>query len=126
MQQSVSAPTNALSWFAIPATDFDRAVRFYETILETKLYVNTFGGEAIGVFPHAEDGIAGCVTSGTPSTGGVLVYLCADGRLDRTLEFVATAGGSIETPKTALPQGMGYSAHIVDTEGNRIGLHAKG
>jgi predicted enzyme related to lactoylglutathione lyase len=27
-------------------------------------------------------------------------------------------------PRIALPEGMGVFAHILDTEGNRIGLHA--
>ena len=28
------------------------------------------------------------------------------------------------TPKTALPPGMGFFAHFVDSEGNRVGLHS--
>ena len=27
-------------------------------------------------------------------------------------------------PRVELPEGMGVFAHILDTEGNRIGLHA--
>jgi hypothetical protein len=37
---------------------------------------------------------------------------------------VEGAGGSIATPKTALPDGMGFYAHFVDTEGNRVGIHS--
>jgi predicted enzyme related to lactoylglutathione lyase len=126
MGQTIDAPTTAVSWFAIPATDFKRAVRFYETIMETRLHVGDFGAEEIGVFEHADaNGVGGCVTTGTPSDAGVLIYLCADGRLDRTLELTATAGGRVEVPKYALPDGLGFSAHIIDSEGNRVGLHAK-
>lgn len=37
---------------------------------------------------------------------------------------VPAAGGKVVTPKTALPEGMGYFAHFVDSEGNRVGLHS--
>jgi hypothetical protein len=30
----------------------------------------------------------------------------------------------VTTPKVQLPDGMGCFAHIADTEGNRVGLHA--
>jgi predicted enzyme related to lactoylglutathione lyase len=39
---------------------------------------------------------------------------------------VEPAGGKISLPRTALPEGMGFYAHILDTEGNRVGLHAIG
>jgi uncharacterized protein len=29
----------------------------------------------------------------------------------------------VHTPKTALPPGMGFFAHIEDCEGNIVGLH---
>jgi predicted enzyme related to lactoylglutathione lyase len=126
LEQTVSAPPTAISWFAIPATNFERAVRFYETIMETKLHVGEFGPEEIAVFEHASaDGVGGCVTTGKPSTEGVLIYLCADGRLDRTLALTVQAGGRIEVPKYEIPGGLGFSAHIIDSEGNRVGLHAK-
>ena len=60
----------------------------------------------------------------TPSTDGTLIYLNAGPRLDDTLARVAAAGGRITTPKVQLPDGMGCFAHVSDTEGNRIGLHA--
>jgi len=33
-------------------------------------------------------------------------------------------GGSVALPRTALPPGMGFFAHITDLDGNRVGLHA--
>jgi predicted enzyme related to lactoylglutathione lyase len=52
------------------------------------------------------------------------VYLNADPALDEVLARVERAGGRICHPRTALPDGMGFFANIVDTEGNRVGLHA--
>jgi len=42
------------------------------------------------------------------------------------LDRVAPAGGTVVQPKTVLPQGLGAYAHIIDTEGNRVALHALG
>jgi len=44
--------------------------------------------------------------------------------LDAVLARVEAAGGRIATPKVQLPGDMGVFAHITDTEGNRVGLHA--
>ena len=49
----------------------------------------------------------------------------ADKRIDDWLARVEPAGGRVITPKTALPPGMGLLAHILDSEGNRVGLHAQ-
>ena len=57
-------------------------------------------------------------------SAGIMIYLDVDGRLDRTLECVAAAGGRISMPKFQLPHGEGWIAQIIDTEGNRVGLHA--
>jgi predicted enzyme related to lactoylglutathione lyase len=40
------------------------------------------------------------------------------------LARVESLGGRITTPKVTLPGDMGVFAHVVDTEGNRVGLHA--
>ena len=40
------------------------------------------------------------------------------------LARVEAAGGQIVAPKSALPPGMGFIAHLRDTEGNEVGLHS--
>ena len=127
MSESATAVRSALTWFEIPTTDFDRACRFYEAILETRLNVQQFGPARIAMFAYDEPGIGGCLDESShsrPSDGGVVIYLPAHGRLDRALERVEPAGGKIVAPKTAIPS-VGFVAHIVDSEGNRIGLHSK-
>ena len=52
-----------------------------------------------------------------------MIYLRTQ-RLAETLERVTRAGGRIVLNRTALPDGLGAFAHIVDCEGNRVGLHA--
>jgi predicted enzyme related to lactoylglutathione lyase len=127
MSETATAVRSALTWFEIPSTDFDRARRFYETVLETTLNEQLFGEARIAVFPYERPGIGGCIeesSASRPSPNGVVIYLDVRGDLDRALARVEGAGGIVALPKTALPPGMGWFAHIVDSEGNRVGLHA--
>jgi uncharacterized protein len=118
--------THAVNWFEIPAADMARAVKFYETILAVSLRREMIGDE-LAIFPSEQTGVSGCVMHGEnskPSAQGTVVYLNAEPSIDTVLNRVTTAGGKIVVPKTALPPGMGFFAHIMDTEGNRVGLHA--
>jgi hypothetical protein len=118
---------DALTWFEIPAADLERATRFYETILGRSLKAETMGTSALSVFPYEQPGVGGCVIAGNghvPSSSGTLVYLNAAPKLDDALPRVTKAGGRVVLPKTALPGDLGLFAHVIDTEGNRVGLHA--
>jgi predicted enzyme related to lactoylglutathione lyase len=119
---------DAISWFEIPVRDLDRAQRFYESVLDRTLQRETMGAERLAIFPAAEGRIQGCINIGptpiAPSSTGTRVYLDASPSIDAALSRVADAGGKVVTRKTALPAGMGYWAHMADTEGNVVGLHA--
>ena len=52
------------------------------------------------------------------------IYLDCEPSIDAALSRAKTAGGGIVVQKTALPPGMGFFAHVRDTEGNVVGLHA--
>jgi uncharacterized protein len=115
-----------INWFEIPSSDFSRAVRFYETIFDSKLKVEQFGGGPMGIFA-GHDGSAGCVIQSEqlrPDENGTLIYLDATPGMDLILERIEAAGGRVLLKKTALPEEMGYIAHFLDTEGNRLALHA--
>jgi predicted enzyme related to lactoylglutathione lyase len=113
-------------WFEIPATDFDRAARFYEQIFALTLTKQQMGPQMLGVFPYEPPAISGCVIAGnlTPGSAGTIIYVNADPILSTVVDRVAAAGGQVLVPRVELPEGMGVFAHILDTEGNRIGLHA--
>jgi len=118
---------HALSWFEIPAADLPRATRFYEAVLERKLKPETMGPQQLSVFPYEQPGVGGCLIAGNghmPTATGTVVYLSVEPGLDDALERARRAGGKIALPKTALPEGMGFFAHMIDSEGNRVGLHA--
>lgn len=114
-------------WFEIPASDFDRASGFYETIFATRLNRTEFAGHAMGVFPYDAENVGGAVMESPGHEGrgdGTVVYLNCDGRLDDVAGRVESAGGKLLTPRVDLPGDMGSFYQIADTEGNRIALHA--
>ncbi|ACB75553.1 VOC family protein [Opitutus terrae] len=120
--------TNALNWFEIHVADFDRAKRFYETILDERLESFDTPEAKMGVFQcDTENGVGGAIVakkgSAPGGSGGTLVYLNADGKLDAVLGRVGTAGGKVTQGRTPIPP-HGFIGFIQDTEGNRVGLHS--
>ena len=119
---------NAISWFEIPVVDLDRAQAFYETVLARKLRREDFGGDALAVFPYDAPATGGALQAGASATAragsSIRIYLDCMPSIDAVLARVEAAGGHIVAPKSALPPGMGFIAHMRDTEGNEVGLHA--
>ncbi len=116
-----------VTWFEVPSTDFDRAVGFYERLLGAPLRREDFGGSTLGIFPHAEEAVSGAVMPPgalNPSADGLNVYLWIEDGIDAAIDRALAGGGKIADPKMQLPGDMGWVAHIIDSEGNRIGLHA--
>ena len=118
---------DSIAWFEIPVRNIDDATCFYETLLGRTLRRESMLDMTLAVFPYEEGGVSGCLQAGpgVPAPGNAtLVYLDASPSLDEALLRAAKAGGRVVKAKTALPPGMGFFAHIEDTEGNRVGLHA--
>jgi predicted enzyme related to lactoylglutathione lyase len=118
---------NAVVWSEIAVSDLKRATAFYERLLDGKLKAETFGPFQIALFPHADDGVGGCLMKGDgyePSGKGTVTYFPALPGIDAALERAWSAGAKVLMPKTALPNNQGFIAHVCDSEGNRIGLHA--
>jgi uncharacterized protein len=121
---------NAINWFEIPVRDLDRAQHFYEAVFDTSLHREQAGPAAtLAVFPYDKPGVGGCLFASVdgphPSQEGAVVYLNAEPSLDAALARAEAAGGKVTLPRTELPEGMGCFAHIADSEGNRVGLHAR-
>jgi uncharacterized protein len=121
---------HALDWFEIPVADMDRAIRFYETASAGKLRREAFGGpgQELAVFQVKDEAaVKGALLSAPhakPSAQGAIVYLNAAPAIDAWLDRAQQAGGKVLLGKTELPDGMGFFAHVLDTEGNRVGLHS--
>jgi uncharacterized protein len=118
---------NALNWFEIPVADLPRATQFYEAVLGKTLRQESMGPAQMAVFTYDQEGVGGCLYKAPgvlPSDQGAIVYLDANPSIDAVLQRVRAQNGDVTLAKTALPPGMGYFAHIIDSEGNRVGLHA--
>lgn len=122
---------NAISWFEIPATDLDRATKFYESIFKISLIPMDFPNIKMRMFPIDDPmaGIGGAlVDSGgfhKPSASdGPLIYLNGNPDVQNIVDRVVAAGGSVMVPKTEISPEYGFMAVFLDTEGNRIGLHS--
>lgn len=121
---------NAISWFEIPTTRLDAAQAFYEAVLGRDMHREAMGPSEGAVFAYdmEGDGTGGALMMGPTapavSACGTLVYLDASPSLDAALARVVAHGGCVAQPRTALPPGMGFFAHITDLDGNRVGLHA--
>ncbi len=118
---------NAINWFEIPAVDFDRAKKFYETVLDCQTTVQEMGPMKMAFLPADQQAVGGaiCIGNGNkPSQEGTLVYLNGDGILDAALERIPKAGGKVLVPKQIITEEIGYMAVFSDTEGNKVAFHA--
>ena len=118
---------NAINWFEIPAKNFERAKKFYESVLEIKMVI-PFDGMKYAMFPA--DMQKGEIGGGLveeqgyePSQTGALIYLNGGDDLSVPLSRVVAAGGTIIIPKKSIGPN-GFMAMLTDTEGNRIAFHS--
>lgn len=124
----MSAATNSLNWFEIPALDIARAKKFYETIFEIKMQEMEMPGMQYAMFPFdpAIAKVAGALAKSqfhTPSATGSIIYLNANPDLQNVLDRVGAAGGEVTMPKTSIG-GNGFMAFFSDTEGNAMAVHS--
>ncbi len=124
-----------IDWFEIPVHNLERAVTFYETVLETELEIQEFApGYRIaflslsGSSPLGPGG-ALIEASGYSPAGyqGCRIYF-ARKDWEACLTRVEEAGGKIEMPGKRIGEGAetAWLAYFFDTEGNLLGLHAPG
>lgn len=119
--------TNAINWFEIFVSDFDRAKSFYENILARPLSPASMEGCQMALLGEGgETGTGGALTKmegHKPGPGGTLVYLDVEGDLDGVLERIPKAGGKIIRDRMAIPP-HGFIGIFEDSEGNIVGLHS--
>jgi len=119
---------HVITWFDIPTSDFDRAIKFYSEILGAEIKISEHMGQKLGFFPmDGMEGVGGDIVPPSdefkPSDQGTRVYLNCEGKLDEVINRVEQAGGKIVNPKFSIGD-PGWIAIIRDSEGNSIGLHS--
>lgn len=125
--QKVNHMNNLISIVEIPATNFSRAVKFYQTILGVSIEEVDMDGNQMGVLPSDDGTVNVVLVKGNdyrPTTDGAVLYLNAGNDLQPTLDKVEKNGGQVLVPKTEISPEMGYFALFIDTEGNKLGLHS--
>jgi len=118
---------NPVGWFEIYVEDMNRAKKFYEETFDLQLSKLEGTDLEIFAFPMHQDsyGAPGALVKmpGFPAgKNSVLVYFSCN---DCGVEAIRAknAGGQIQKEKMSIGE-YGYMAHVIDTEGNMIGLHS--
>lgn len=128
--EKLSAKTNAINWFEIPATDIKRAKKFYESVFEIEMKTIEMMGFEMAFFPSSDNMeglVSGALVKGEmhkPSMDGAIIYLNANPDIQTVIDKVEANGGIIIMPRTRINEQVGYMAFFADTEGNRMALHA--
>jgi predicted enzyme related to lactoylglutathione lyase len=129
--QKMDKTANSLNWFEIPAADIKRAKKFYEDIFAMQMHDmgEMMGMKMVGFPTEMGNGKAsgGLVQSNMhkPSMDGSVVYLNANPSIQTVVDRIEKSGGKVIVPKTQISPEIGYMAFFVDTEGNRVALHAQ-
>ena len=120
---------NAVGWFDIYVDDLDRAVAFYETVLDRQLEPmgDPTGESQMMSFPAdmSAYGAAGALTKSAhagPGIGGTIVYFAVE---DCSVpeSRVADAGGKVIRPRFSIGE-FGWVSLCQDSEGNMFGLNS--
>jgi hypothetical protein len=115
---------NIGAYFEIPVVDMDRAISFYQSLLEIELERGTIHDYEMAFFPYEHNGagISGALAKGDvyrPSIDGVFLYLQIDD-IDALISKAIILGSEILLDKTEAESC--FVAEIKDSEGNRICL----
>lgn len=117
--------SNPVYHFEIPVVDLDRAIRFYESVLGTKLERRMVDGYEMAFFPRADGlpGASGALAKGdvyVPSKTGAIVYFDVPD-IDAALERARLIGSTVLYDKKDIGE-AGSVAEVEDSEGNRLAL----
>lgn len=129
--EKISPNTNALNWFEIPVEDTARAKKFYETILDVEMQTQDMMGIEMTFLPYDMSGqsgkVSGALVKGEmykSSVDGAVVYLNANPSIQTVIDKIEGAGGKVIMPRKQITEEIGYMALFIDSEGNRVALHA--
>ena len=117
---------NLIVWVDIPVKDINRAIDFYNNVLDIAIVKQDLPEVTLGMFPSSENGLSGCLyvdNQPIKNDVGPLLYFNADGRLDDAVKKASDFGGEILKEKHQIGP-YGWRAIVKDSEGNRISLHS--
>jgi predicted enzyme related to lactoylglutathione lyase len=115
------APVSKVVHFEIPVDDPERAAGFYRDALGWE--ISRFGDEAYWLVRAGQDeepGANGALVGRGVLHGSPVLTVGVDDVAD-ALSRVQRCGGTVAQEKLPVP-GVGWSAYVLDSEGNTIGL----
>jgi hypothetical protein len=118
---------NVVSIIEVPVTDLQRAIQFYQALLEVNIEQIEMGDTQMGIIPNELGTVNAVLVKGTdyvPTTTGAIIYWNAGKDLQIMLDRIEKNGGKILVSKTEISPEMGFFALFIDTEGNKLGLHS--
>lgn len=118
---------NLVSIVEIPTDSFQRAVKFYQSILDISIEQLDMQGTEMGLFSGEKGSVNVALVHGPnykPSDLGTLIYLNGGDNLQSVLDKVEMNGGEVVIPKTEIDPENGFFATFIDSEGNKVGLHS--
>lgn len=126
----MTIPKNAVTWFEIPVSDFQRAKAFYSKLFDFDMQENQMGDKLMGFFEcdFMQGGIGGAIVKSPDlkaGENGSVVYLNAGNDLLAIQQRIESAGGKVISEKHLVSKEIGYVALFLDTEGNRLALHSR-
>ena len=120
-------PEHAVAWTEIPVSNMDDAIKFYRTVFEYDMTLDTSGPNPMAIYPNKDAtlGVHGHLYPGKPAGdgSGPTVHLTVTGKLEDAMARCDTAGGKVLCPPISIPPGRFVYAH--DPDGNSIGLFEK-
>lgn len=121
--------TNSINWFEIPVMDMQRAKHFYQTIFSIHMEDQDMSGMPMALFPYKPGSglVGGALVKSemhNPNEGGIIIYLNANPSIQLVLDKIESEGATVVLQKTLISEDIGYMAFFIDTEGNKVGLHA--
>ena len=126
----MTIPKNAVTWFEIPVSDFQRAKAFYSKLFDFDMQENQMGDKLMGFFEcdFMQGGIGGAIVKSPDlkaGENGSVVYLNAGNDLLAIQQRIESAGGKVISEKHLVSKEIGYVALFLDTEGNILALHSR-
>ena len=67
-----------INWFEIPVNDFERAKKFYDSVMNFKIEKQEMMGMLMGIMPAEDGSDSGAIVKSEfhkPSRNGVVIYL---------------------------------------------------
>jgi uncharacterized protein len=118
---------NTIVWADIPVADMDRARKFYSAVLETPVELMDGANGDVALLPMEPGDASGDLVKSDraqPGAAGITVYLDSKGDPQGMLDRAVAAGGKIAMPLSDMGETVGFIGFFIDSEGNRIGVHA--